>query len=133
VVDREVRRQAEDYRELTPTQVALQLAQLSRALNEITQEQEGFEVDVVEKREFYTKEYAKTFLQEPGNNEERKQAALLKTSEYRIAAELADAMLKMHLARIASLRKRIDIARSAAALVRAEWELQQAGGRTRGG
>ena len=129
----EVRKLAADYRELSPTQVALQLARLSRALEEITQEQEPIEREVVEAREAYTKQYAKTFLEEPGNNEERKQATLLKTSDLRVAAELADAMLKMHLARIASLRKRIDIARSAAALVRLEWEVQHAGGRARGG
>ena len=129
----EVRKQAEEYRELTPTQVALQLSKMSRALEQITQEQEPIETKVVETKEAYTKAYARTFLEEPGNNEERKQAALLKTSELRLAHELAAAEMSMHLARIASLRKRIDIARSAAALVRAEWELQQVGGRARGG
>lgn len=129
----EVRKLADDYRELTPTQVALQLARLSRALEEITQEQEPIETEVVEAKEAYTKAYARRFLEEPGNNEERKQATLLHTSELRLAQELAEAKLKMHLSRIATLRKRIDIARSAAALVRGEWELMQAGGRARGG
>ena len=129
----EVRRQVEQWRELTPTQVALQLARMSRELEAITQEQEPIETKVVETKEAYTKAYARLFLEEPGNNEERKQAALLKTSDLRLANELANAEMSMHLARVASLRKRIDIARSAAALVRAEWELQQVGGRARGG
>lgn len=129
----EVRKQAQTYREMSPTQVALALAALSRDLERLAQEQSPLETDAVEKREAYTLEYAKIFLAEEGNNEERKQATLQRTHETRLAAELAETLVRMHIAQINTLRKRIDIARSAAALVRAEWELMQAGGRARGG
>lgn len=119
----EVRKQAETYRELSPNQVALALAALSRDLEQLSAEQGPLETDAVEKREAYTLSYAKIFLREEGNNEERKQATLQRTHEERLAAELAETLVKMHIQKINTLRKRIDIARSAAALVRAEWEL----------
>lgn len=120
----EVRREAEVYREMSPTQVALVLASLSRSLQHLQDEQEPLEKDAVEKREAYTLEYAKTFLDTDGANvEERKQRTLFKTHDTRLAAELAETLVKMHIAQIATLRKRIDVARSAAALVRSEWEL----------
>lgn len=119
-----VRDQMEQYREMSPNQVALALAALSRALERMQNEQEPLETDAVQKREAYTLEYAKVFLGEEGNNEERKQATIRRTHDLRLAAELAETLVKMHIAQINTLRKRIDIARSAAALVRAEWELQ---------
>lgn len=119
----EVRKQLESYQGMTPTQVALALAALSRALEELQNDQDPLEKDAVEKREEYVLAYAKIFLGEEGNNEERKQATLQRTHDLRLAAELAETMVKLHIAQIAALRKRIDIARSAAALVRAEWEL----------
>ena len=119
----EVRKQMESYSGMTPSQIALALAKLSRALEHLQNEQDPLERDAVEKREEYTLEYGKAFLRGEGNNEERKQEALIKTHELRLAAELAETMVKMHIAQVATLRKRIDIARSAAALVRAEWEL----------
>lgn len=119
-----VRAQLESYGQMTPSQVALALAALSRALEKMQNDQEPLETDAVEKREAYTLEYATLFLGEEGNNEERKQATLRRTHETRLAAELAETLVKMHIAQVNTLRKRIDIARSAAALVRAEWELQ---------
>lgn len=119
----EVKKQAEDYREMSPNQVALALASLSRHLQRLQDEQGPLENDAVEKREAYTLAYASRFMREDGNNEERKQHTLQVTHDERLAAELAETLVKMHIAQIATLRKRIDIARSAAALVRAEWEL----------
>ena len=124
----EVRRQAETYREMSPNQVALALAALSRELEQLSKDQAPLETDAVTKREAYTLEYAKVFLGEEGNNEERKQATLQRTHDTRLAAELAETLVRMHIQKINTLRKRIDIARSAAALVRAEWELMNVRG-----
>lgn len=127
----EVRKQAETYRELSPNQVALALAALSRELEHLAAAQAPLEEDAVTKREEYTVEYGKIFLAEEGNNEERKQATLIRTHDLRLAAELAETMVRMHIQQINTLRKRIDIARSAAALVRAEWELMNVRNDTR--
>src|SRR6478752_7682450 len=109
-----VRVQVEQYRELSPTQVARELAHLSRQLQKLSDDQRPLEDDAVQAREAYTLAYAKRFMEEGGNNEERKQATIKMTHDLRIAAELAEVLVK----------KRIDIARSAAALVRSEWEIQ---------
>lgn len=119
-----VREQVETYGSMTPSQIALAMAALARALQKMQDDQEPLERDAVEKREAYTLEYSKRFLAEEGNNEEKKQATIRATHTERLAAELAETLVKMHIAQINTLRKRIDIARSAAALVRAEWELQ---------
>lgn len=119
----DVRRKADEYRELTPTQVALILAEMSRELQRRADEQEPLETDAVHKREAYTLAYAKRFMSEDGNNEERKQRTIEMTHDLRLAAELAETLVKMHVQQINTLRKRIDVARSAAALVRAEAEL----------
>lgn len=119
----EVRAQVEQYKSMSPSQIALALAALSRALEKLQNDQEPLEEDAVHKREAYTLEYSTTFLAAEGNNEERKQYTTWKTHDTRLAAELAETLVKMHIAQINTLRKRIDVARSAAALVRAEWEL----------
>src|SRR6478752_2884890 len=119
-----VRVQVEQYRELSPTQVALELAHLSRQLQKLSDDQRPLEDDAVQARETYTLAYAKRFMEEGGNNEERKQATIKMTHDLRIAAELAEVLVKMHIQQVNTLKKRIDIARSAAALVRAEWEIQ---------
>lgn len=119
----QVRKQLETYQDMSPTQIALALSRLSRALEDLSQEQGPLEKDAVEKRETYILEYAKIFLGEEGNNEERKQATLRRTHDIRLAAELAETLVKMHIQKISTLRKRIDIARSASALVRAEIDL----------
>jgi len=119
-----VRVQVEQYRELSPTQVALELAHLSRQLQKLSDDQRPLEDDAVQAREAYTLAYAKRFMEEEGNNEERKQATIKMTHDLRIAAELAEVLVRMHVQQVNTLKKRIDIARSAAALVRAEWEIQ---------
>lgn len=121
----DVRVQVEQYRELSPTQVALELAHLSRQLQKLSDDQRPLEDDAVQAREAYTLAYAKRFMEEEGNNEERKQATIKMTHDLRIAAELAEVLVKMHIQQVNTLKKRIDIARSAAALVRAEWEIIQ--------
>lgn len=121
-----VREQVETYARMTPSQIALALAALSRALQKLSDDLEPLEKDSVEKREAYTLEYAKTFLDQDGPVEEKKQRTLYLTHDHRLAAELAESLVKMHEQQINTLKKRMDIARSAAALVRAEWELEQA-------
>lgn len=128
---KEVEHQREQWQELTPSQVALRLSKMSRELQERANEQRPLEDAAVEAREAYTLAYAKRFLQEDGNNEERKQRTLEMTSELRLAADLAGVLVKMHIQQINTLRKRIDVARSAAALVRAEAELMSVRGSSR--
>jgi hypothetical protein len=111
--------------ELTPNQVALNLAQLARDLQKLSDEMDELEVTAVTAGEDYTREYAKAFLDEDGPVETKKQKTLWVTRDFRLAAEIAETMVKAHKRKIDVLKVRIDVGRSAAALVRAESELLQ--------
>lgn len=112
--------------ELSPTQVTLQLLELARQLQQLSDELDGVERAAVEAKEVYTVAYAKTFLDQSGPVEERKQRTVWLTRQERLDAELADVSVRAHRRKIATLGTRIDIGRSAAALVRAEAELVRA-------
>lgn len=121
-------------RELTPNAVVQELLNLSRSLQTLSDELDPLERDAVEAKETYTVEYARKFLtSKASNNDMRKQQALLDTSDVRLQAEIAETLVKSHIRKIATLKVRIDVGRSAAALVRAEADLMTMGGRARGG
>jgi len=120
---------SEPRNELDPNQVVLNLMNLSRAIGKLSDELDGLEEDAVRKKEAYTLAYAKTFLQSNGAVEVRKQATLMETTDERLDADLAETLVKAHKRKIDTLRVRIDVGRSAAALVRAEAELLNVRGR----
>jgi exonuclease VII large subunit len=113
--------------ELDPNQVMLNLLALSRSMQQLSDELDELEKNAVEEKENYTLAYAKAFLSNSGAVEVRKQQTLLDTSEQRLASELAETLVKAHKRKIDTLRVRIDVGRSAAALVRAESELLRVG------
>lgn len=115
--------------ELDPNQVVLNLLELSRQLQKLSDELDGLEQTAVEAKEEYTVDYAKTFLAASGSVEVRKQHTLLETSDTRLAANLAETLVDAHKRKVATLRVRIDVGRSAAALVRAEADLLNMRGR----
>lgn len=81
------------------------------------------ETDAVEARENYIVAYADAFLHTTGPMDVRKQAALLETSDARLAAEVGEAKVQAARGQISALKVRIDVGRSASALVRAEADL----------
>lgn len=109
--------------QVDPTQVTLNLLELSRQLQKLSDELDGLEERAVNAKEEYTVAYAKTFLASSGSVEVRKQMTLLETSDQRLQAELAETLVKAHVRKISTLKVRIDVGRSAAALVRAESEM----------
>lgn len=113
--------------ELDPNQVVLNLLSLSRSMQQLSDELDDLEKHAVEAKEEYTLAYAKSFLSNGGSVEVRKQQSLLDTSDERLAAELAETLVRAHKRKIDTLRVRIDVGRSAAALVRAESELLRVG------
>lgn len=119
----------EPRNELDPNQVVLNLMNLSREMQKLSDALDQLEVDAVEARENYTVEFARHFLEAKGAMDIRKQQALLDTSDARLAADIAETFVKSHVRKIATLRVRIDVGRSAAALVRAESELLNVRGR----
>lgn len=109
--------------EIDATQVTLNLLELSRQLQKLSDELDGLEERAVNAKEAYTVAYAKTFLASGGSVEVRKQTTLLATSEERLEADLSEILVKAHVRKISTLKVRIDVGRSAAALVRAESEM----------
>lgn len=113
--------------ELGPNQVVLNLMSLSRSLQELSDELDGLEKSAVESKEAYTLAYARAFLSNNGAVEVRKQQTILDTADERLAADLAETLVRAHKRKIDTLRIRIDVGRSAAALVRAESEMLRVG------
>lgn len=112
---------------LTANAVAQQLANLGRDLDALVHTMEQAEIDVVNRREDYTQAYARAFLSSEGAMDARKQIALRDTKAERVAAELAEAMVRGLRRSIDSVKTRIDIGRSVGAAMRSEISLSQTG------
>jgi hypothetical protein len=108
---------------LTPNSVVQGLLGLARELAELSKDLDTIEADAVNKREDLTLASAKAFLSAEGPVETRKAVAITETHEERLAAELAEALVRGRRRQIESLRIRIDVGRSAAAALRAEMDL----------
>ena len=106
--------------ELDPNQVMLNLLALSRSMQQLSDELDDLEKNAVEAKEKYTLAYATAFISNSGAVEVRKQQTLLDTAQERLDSELSETLVKAHKRKIDTLRVRIDVGRSAAALVRAE-------------
>jgi len=112
--------------EVTPTTVVQNLLQLARELADATTKLARVEKDAVVARENYSLAYSKELLKSDGSNAEiRKAAAITETHTERIAAELAEAEVRILKEEIWTIKTRIDVGRSAAAALRAEIELEK--------
>lgn len=108
---------------LTSTDVAAQLAALSRKLNELVEEISAAEIKAVNCREDYTLAQARAFLTAEGAMDVRKYSSIESTHVERLAAELAEATVRGLRRSIDSVKVRIDVGRSVGAAMRAEVSL----------
>ena len=111
---------------LTATEVAAQLAKLSRQLDELVQEIGRAEIEAVNAREDFTLAHSKAFLRTEGAMDIRKHVAIESTHPQRLAAELAEATVRGLRRQIDSVKVRIDVGRSVGAAMRAEVSLANA-------
>ena len=109
--------------QLTANDVALQLAKLSRQLDELVREIGQAEIAAVNAREDYTLVLSKAFLRAEGPMDVRKHVAIEATHRERLAAETAEAVVRGLRRQIESVRVRIDVGRSVGAAVRSEISL----------
>lgn len=109
--------------DLTPNTVVQGLLGLARELAELSKDLDKIEADAVNAREDFTLAHAKAYLSAEGPVETRKAIAITETHAERLAAELAEALVKGRKRQLDSLRVRIDVGRSAAAALRAEMDL----------
>ena len=113
---------------LTSTDVATQLAKLSRQLDELVQEIGRADIVAVNAREDHTLALSRAFLQAEGAMDVRKHVSIEATHMQRLAAELAEATVRGLRRSIDSVRVRIDVGRSVGAAMRAETALASAAG-----
>ncbi len=111
----------------TPTEVVLALAKLARELDQTVKALEMADRDATEKRAAYDLAFSRAFIGEAGSIDHRKHLAVIACHDQRLAADVADAVVR-HLRRaIDALKVRVDIGRSYGAAVRSELSLVNAG------
>jgi hypothetical protein len=107
--------------DITPNSAVLELAKLSRQLDEAGYRLREAERKAVNAKHIYTVEKAKAFLASAGSNAQAREAqAIIDTAEQRITAELAEAELRILRSDIRILENRIDVGRSVVGVLRAE-------------
>lgn len=106
--------------QLTPNDVALQLARVARELDQAVTALEGAERDAVEKRAAADLAFSRTFMAAGGAMELRKHYATEQTHQQRLDADVAEAVVRHLRRRIDALKVRIDVGRSLGAAIRAE-------------
>lgn len=109
--------------QVTANDVALNLARLSRDLDDCVQRLNDADAEAVEARENLTLSYAKAFLTAEGAMEVRKHIATERTHNERLVAETADQVVRGLRRQVDTLRIRIDVGRSMGAALRAETAL----------
>lgn len=105
---------------LTANDVALQLAELGKQLAALITAMDGAERDAVNRREDYTLAHSRAFLRSEGPMDVRKHTAIEQTHAERLAAELAEALVRGLRRQIDSVKVRIDIGRSVGVAIRSE-------------
>ena len=111
----------------TPTEVALNLAKLARELDQTVRALESADRDATEKRAAFDLAFSRAFIGETGAIDQRKHLAIIETHQQRLAADVADAVVRHLRRQIDATKVRIDVGRSYGAAVRAEIALAGTG------
>ena len=108
--------------DITPNAAVLELTRLSRQLDELGFKLRPAELNAVHKRHTHSVAYAKAIISADGSNAEiRKAQATLATEAESLAAELAEAEVRILRSDIRDvLSGRIDVGRSVVGVLRAE-------------
>lgn len=108
---------------MTPNDVVMQLAQLSRDLDATVRSLDIADRQAVNSREDYTLSYAKAFLAADGAMDVRRYQATVDTHAERLAAEAAEQVVRGLRRQVESIKVRIDVGRSASSALKAELSL----------
>lgn len=111
----------------TATDVAANLAQIARQLDQAVRDLRALDEESVRARSRFEVSYARAFLSGEGSVDARKQQAILDTEKAKLDAEIADSKLRAQRAYIDSLKVRIDVGRSYGAALKAEISLANSG------
>ena len=105
---------------MTPNDVALALAKLGRDLEACVRSLDQADREAVNRREDYTLALSRAFLKADGAMDLRKHQSIVDTHAERLAAELAEQMVRGLRRQVDSIKVRIDIGRSVGTALRAE-------------
>jgi hypothetical protein len=109
--------------QLTPNDVAMELAGLARRLDSVVNQMQVAEQDATAKRAAFDLAFSKAFLSADGSMDLRKHQAVVATNGQRAEADVAEAAVR-HLRRVVdAIKVRIDVGRSVGAAIRAEISL----------
>jgi hypothetical protein len=111
----------------TPNEVALQLSRLARDLDDAVRQLQVADLDATEKRAAADLAFSRSFMAASGSVDYRKHYATEETHDQRLAADVADAVVRHLRRRIDATKVRIEVGRSYGAAIRAELNLSQAG------
>lgn len=107
---------------MTPAQVVVRLAQLSRMLDATQVELANADEAAVRTRQRYEVAYSRAILTvEASNADSRKARATLETEAQKLDAEIADQQVRALRSRLSVLRDQVEIGRSLSAALRSEW------------
>ena len=106
--------------DITPNDAVLELAKLSRTLDQAGYRLHDAERKAVRNRHEFTVAQAKAFLTAEGSIQARTAQATVDTAEARVGAELAEAEVRILRSDIRILENRIDVGRSVVGVLRAE-------------
>lgn len=109
--------------QLTPNQVAANLAALARELDQAIRAIESADRDRVEKRGAYDLAYARAFINAEGSMDIRRYVATEQTHAKRMDADVADATFRHLQRRIAAINTRVDVGRSVNSALKTEMSL----------
>ena len=117
-------RMAGNTPEITPNTAVMEMARLSRQLDELGFRLKAAEREAVKTEHRYRVEKAKALLSvDEGTVPEREATALLEVDSVRLAAKLAEAELRILRSEIRILENRIDVGRSVVGVLRMEANL----------
>jgi hypothetical protein len=108
---------------INATDVALQLGKLARELDDTVRALEFADRDAIEKRAAADLAFSRAFIGASGSVDLRKHTAAIDTHDQRLAADVADTVVRHLRRRIDAIKTRIDVGRSYGAAVRAELAL----------
>jgi protein subunit release factor A len=113
--------------DITPNSAVLELARLGRQLDELGFKLRPAELDAVRKRHAHSVAFAKAIISADGSNAEiRKAQAMLATEADSLAADLAEAEVRILRSDIRDvIAGRIDVGRSVVGVLRAEAQVMR--------
>lgn len=107
----------------TPTvnQVVSRLSELSRALDDATDEYALLDEAWVKAKATYRVEYARSFLTTEGSVAHREQTAVITVQQEWLEMEIADQKVRACRERIRTIRDQIEVGRSLNSAIKSEW------------